>query len=271
MRVAILIIGLFLLCGCTGVFLQPDGALYTTPREGGFAYHDFLIETAGEPALYGWVVEPRGEKRGTILHLHGNAQNMSAHLPGVAWLAARGYEVYLVDYRGYGNSKGSSDIAGAHVDVARAVNYVAARSGGRFAIFGQSLGAAFALKVLSEGTSASQVCALVAEAPFSSYRRIAREKAAALWLVYPFQWPIGWLFSDEYAPIDHAGAVTVPVLLGHSLDDQIVPYHHGQDLLGALPHAELLTVESAPHGGVFAGGRERERFVGFVNASCGWR
>jgi alpha-beta hydrolase superfamily lysophospholipase len=38
--------------------------------------------------------------------LHGNAQNISAHIHSVHWLPKQGYHVYLIDYRGYGDSTG---------------------------------------------------------------------------------------------------------------------------------------------------------------------
>ena len=41
-----------------------------------------------------------------VLFLHGNAENISTHIGSVYWLPEQGYEVVLLDYRGYGRSEG---------------------------------------------------------------------------------------------------------------------------------------------------------------------
>ena len=42
------------------------------------------------------------QPKGTVLFLHGNAQNISAHIAAVHWLPKAGYNLLLLDYRGYG-------------------------------------------------------------------------------------------------------------------------------------------------------------------------
>ena len=53
---------------------------------------------------------PSVKRKATVLHLHGNAANISNHLPLVAWLPARGYNVLMIDYRGFGRSAGQAVI-----------------------------------------------------------------------------------------------------------------------------------------------------------------
>src|SRR5438128_400135 len=67
--------------------------------------------------LYGWFLPAKGSPLGTILHLHGNAENISTHFAGVAWMPARGFNVFVFDYRGYGASEGQPDLEGAQKDI----------------------------------------------------------------------------------------------------------------------------------------------------------
>ena len=62
--------------------------------------------------LHAWFLPAGGTARGTVLHLHGNAANVSNHLPLVAWMPARGYNVLMLDYRGFGKSEGRPTLDG---------------------------------------------------------------------------------------------------------------------------------------------------------------
>lgn len=42
-----------------------------------------------------------------MIHVHGNAGNMSAHWPLVSWLPERNVNLFMFDYRGFGESEGT--------------------------------------------------------------------------------------------------------------------------------------------------------------------
>ena len=71
--------------------------------------------------LHGWFLPAQIPSRGTILFLHGNAENVSTHIGSVAWLPAEGFNVFLIDYRGYGLSEGVPTLDGLHRDVEAAI------------------------------------------------------------------------------------------------------------------------------------------------------
>ena len=140
--------------------------------------------------LHGWFLPAAGRALGTILFLHGNAENVSTHIMSVRWLPARGFNVFLLDYRGYGASAGVPTQAGVQDDVDSALRTLLARPDvdpDRVVVFGQSLGGAIA--VLSRGAFRlpQHIRALVVESAFASYRQIAREKLADFWLTWPLQ------------------------------------------------------------------------------------
>jgi uncharacterized protein len=111
---------------------------------------------------------PRTEAKGTVLHLHGNAANVSNHLPLVAWLPARGYQVLMLDYRGFGRSEGRPTLDGIVTDALAALDYLRTRpdvDSSRLIVFGQSIGGATALRMLAR--DAQGVRLGVIEAAFS--------------------------------------------------------------------------------------------------------
>ena len=159
----------------------------------------------------------------TVLFLHGNAENISTHIASVAWLPAKGYNVFLFDYRGYGRSAGEPSLPGLHLDTEAALAAVFAMAevnADRIVVFRQSLGGDVAITALAGSAYRHRIRAMVIEGAFSSYRGIAREKLAGLWLTWPLQWPLSLAMDDQYKPLEAIGRISpVPVLVIHGLVD----------------------------------------------------
>ena len=225
------------LSGCTGVFFQPMTAHVYDPATAGFAYEDVTFEAADGTSLHGWFFPAEGERLGSLLFLHGNAENVSTHFANVAWVAKAGVDAFVIDYRGYGRSAGSPDLDGLHQDAAAALDTLIARPGVEpedIAVFGQSLGGAVALEMVAGHPAQDRLATVIVEGAFTGYRTIAREKLADLWLTWPFQWPLSLTVDGRYSP---SGAVTeldgVPLLVIHGQKDEVVPPHHGERLFEA--------------------------------------
>ncbi len=174
--------------GCTGVIFQPMHQLVLTPDQIGLDYEEVEFEAADGVPLHGWFLPAQAPRRGSILFLHGNAQNISTHIASVAWLPAQGFDVLLFDYRGYGESEGSPSLAGLHLDFEAALQALLARpeiERDRVIVFGQSLGGSLAITALAASPLRHQVRALIVEGAFTSYRALAREKLADFWLTWP--------------------------------------------------------------------------------------
>src|SRR5262245_34036961 len=91
-----------LLGGCTSLFFQPHRQQVLTPKQFGLAFEEVRIRTADGLALNAWFLPAKGPAAATVLHLHGNAENISTHFTNVAWMPAEGFNVLALDYRGYG-------------------------------------------------------------------------------------------------------------------------------------------------------------------------
>lgn len=258
--------------GCQSAFFYPAQQHYGDPAEAGLVYEEVRFASADGTALHGWFLPAQSEPvHGTVIHFHGNAQNISTHVGAVWWLPRHGFNVLTFDYRGYGRSAGEPDFAGVHADAEAALEW--AQRDPRIAlsrtvVLGQSLGASVAITSLARWAGPSPA-GVVAEGPFASYRGIAREKLAGFWLTWPLQYPLSWLVSDRFAPVDHVAALApVPLLVIVGGDDPIIPAEHGERLYGAAREPRYLwRIEGAKHGAALADPQVRERLVATLR---GW-
>jgi len=241
---------LVLFSGCNHLFYHPDAVVYSTPQRYGHLFDDITL-TEGGPALHLWRIRAHGRPRGIVVHFHGNAQNMSAHMRFVEWLAEGGYDVVTFDYRGYGSSRGKPDREGTVEDGARVLRWVAGLTDPSKAdlfVVGQSLGGAIAVAAIARAR-VDRIRAVVIESAFASYRGMARSKLAQFFLTWPLQWPLSWLVSDELSPVDEVGQLSMPILFIHGDSDPVVPCFQGRALYEAAtaPGKEFWELEGAGH------------------------
>lgn len=257
------------LTGCSGLLFYPSREMVRTPDQLGLSYEDVYFDTPDGVKLHGWYLPARGTAIGTILYLHGNAENISTHIFNVAWLPAKDFNVFLFDYRGYGLSGGTPSLPGVHEDFAAALHWLlkrpfAARHG--VVVFGQSLGAGIGIYGVAHSDAKAHIRAVVAESALSSYRDIAREKLAGFFLTWPFQWPLSLTLSDTYSPIYAIDRIkSIPILIIHGDRDPIVPLHHGWRLYKAAVAAkQFWLVRGGGHIQAFTRKAFRQRFVRYL-------
>lgn len=264
------------LTGCTGVFFQPYKSLVRSPGQIGLAYEDVRFETDDGVRLHGWYLPAAGQVCGSVLFLHGNAENISTHIGSVYWMPARGFNVFMPDYRGYGLSEGRPSLPGIERDIHAAMRYLrerAQKDGRAVAIFGQSLGGAAAIYYTAHTSYKADIRALIIESAFASHRDIAREKLADFWLTWPLSWLLSFTISDDYSPLAAVPSVApVPLLLVYGDRDLIVPLSHGERLYQlAREPKELWRIDGAGHIEAFHLPREsnRDRLVAYLrNKLC---
>jgi hypothetical protein len=257
------------LIGCSNVFFFPYHAHVQTPGQLGLKYEDVYFNAGDGTRLHGWFLPAPGRALGTILFLHGNAENVSTHIMSVRWLPEQGFNVFLLDYRGYGVSAGKPTLAGVQDDVESALKMLIARPGvdaGRIVVFGQSLGGAIAVHRVAHTAYRENIRALVVESAFSGYRRITREKLGDFWLTWPLQYPLSWTVSDAYNPSAAVADISpIPLLIIHGDRDPIVPVHHGQQLFElAREPKQLWIVPGGGHIQAFQRQSYRDRFVAWL-------
>lgn len=268
---ALWIVPCLFLTGCSGIFYQPDREMVRTPSDIGLEYSAIAITSDGESTLRGWFLPAAGPVRGTILFLHGNAENISTHVGAVMWFPAEGYQVYLFDYSGYGESDGQAGISEVHADIERMIEFVSkdSRSSGHpLVLFGQSLGATMALFTASQPKFRGSFDAVIVDSPFASYRDIAREKMRSIWLTWPFSYPLGWLITNSFSPNRYVGAITIPVLILHCDQDPVVAYEHSEELCIEIGrNCSRTVVAGCGHTGALRQLDIRRQLLGFLTSA----
>ena len=260
-----------LMTGCTSVFFQPTGSIYQTPGQYGIDYERVEFKASDGTALFAWFLPARGEPRGTVLYLHGNAQNISAHFPNVAWMPAAGFNVFAIDYRGYGGSEGKPSLPGVQLDIDAAMRVLLARrdvNPDRIIVFGQSLGGALAIHYVAHSAYRSHVKAVIADSPFSDYRQVAEEKLADAIITWPLKWLPTFTVNNDYAPIASVAALSpIPLLLIHGDRDGVVGPHHSQALFEAAQEPKALwSIADTGHIGALRDAKVRKRLAEFLRA-----
>lgn len=254
-RFSILPLGIlvFSLSGCANrMFFHPDNRVWDQPQRYGLQPRDVTFPSDDGTQLHGWWFPSKGTAKGTIVHFHGNAGNVSAHFHGSAWLTQAGYQVLVFDYRGYGSSKGTTTRKGVVRDSAAAIRYVLNRDDvqpDRLFLLGQSLGGMAALN----GAILAQVpvSGYLIDSAFSKHRKIASEKARQLplglgWILQPL---VPLLISGSYDPIDALDRIPeAPILFLHGTGDRVIPHHHSEILHRAAgKRSDLFLIEGGRH------------------------
>lgn len=242
MRQTLLLILAIFSSACSNMIFQPDRQDYLDPKKAeqalGITLEDVYFKSSDGTQLHGWFLPNKAKKKkGTIMFLHGNAQNISTHVRFVWWLPLNGYDVFIFDYRGYGRSAGEAELDGVHRDVQSAMATLLARKDihpKNLVLYGHSLGGALAITSLADSAYRNRFKLLIVEDTFTSYRTVAREALGNFWLTWAFQYPLSWTIRDDYRPIDAIPRISpIPLLLIHGDSDPIIDRHHGAELFAA--------------------------------------
>lgn len=228
----------FLLYALQGQLLyQPGRELGGTPRDIGLVYEDVTLVTDDGYRLHGWYL-PADARQPTVLFFHGNAGNVSHRLDTLRLFHRLGLNTLIIDYRGYGRSEGAPSEPGTYLDATAAWRYLVDDRGvpcEDIVVFGRSLGAAVATWLAARYPPR----ALVLESAFTSVPDLAAK-------LYPFL-PVRLLSRYQYNNRSWIAQITRPVLVVHSVADEIIPFAHGQALFEAAPEPKRLLVIRGSH------------------------
>lgn len=261
----------FLLSGCSSLLFHPEKELEFDPSRLGLPYENVTLKTPDGLNLHAWFIPAYSDEakappaKGTILFLHGNAGNISSHAFGVLWIVLKGYNLMALDYRGFGKSEGKASMAGAETDIQTALKYLTEKYPGQtLFVFGQSIGGTLAVSAVAKSPYQDRINGVIIDSAFSSTHRIAREKIAQIWLLWPFQYPLSFLVEGHSAETD-VPAVTVPKLFITTEDDMIVPAHHTRILYKkAKAPKEMKVIPAGGHIRALLDPEVKQTFLNFL-------
>ncbi len=235
----------------------PERVFSADPSSIGLDFENVHFETADGVKLSGWFV-PSENARGVILFCHGNAGNISHRLESIQIFHQLGLDVFIFDYRGYGQSEGKPTEQGTYKDAEAAWQYLIEErqvKPNEVIIFGRSLGGAVASWLAQRHTPGG----LILESTFTSLPDIAAG-------LYPY-FPVRLLLRFEYNTAEYLGRVDCPVLIVHSRDDEIMPFSHAQRLfeMAKEPKGFLEITGTHNEGFITSGRRYEEGLDAFIS------
>jgi pimeloyl-ACP methyl ester carboxylesterase len=182
----------------------------------------------------------------TIVHFHGNGEELADMTDFVAVFRARGFGVLAVEYPGYGLSKpGDPNESAIYEDAEVALRHLIENEGvasANVVLSGQSLGTGVAVEMASRGYGAR----LVLLSPYTSIVDVANGYFPIL--------PNSLLVRDVFDNEKKAPSIGKPVLVAHGTDDEVIPFALGRRLAGLFPNARFLPLESGRHNDLFLRG-----------------
>ena len=228
-----------------GRFLYfPTRKLAAKPESFGLRADELSLLAEDGVRLHGWWIKGVGGR--ALLFFHGNAGNVADRLERARILNERlGLDVFLVDYRGYGQSEGAPFEDGLYRDARAVYNEALSRfHANQILLFGESLGSAVAIQLATEQHSAG----VVLETPFLSIPAMARRH-------YPFVPP--FLIRSRYDNEGKIASVAAPKLFLVAENDEVAPPEQGRRLfeLAAAPKT-LFVIPGAGHNDTYVTGGE---------------
>lgn len=184
------------------------------PSDIGYKYQASTFETADGVKLRCWYIICSETAEISMFVAHGNAENISTSMYQAAYTGSRiGANVFLYDYRGYGESEGSPSVGSFYQDAEAAYSHFLKIDNvkkHKIIIYGRSLGGAAAVHLASK----FECFRLITESTFSSVRNHVRFNKV-LFIYYPF--------TPNYLPsVQKAAEVKVPWLIIHGSDDSAI-------------------------------------------------
>lgn len=217
-----------------------------TPGVIGLPFEEVSLVTQDGVRLYGWFIPAARPRALTLLHFHGNAENISDSLPLGRMARDAGHNMLLLDYRGYGRSRGGPTERGIYLDGEAALLHLRGRADvdpDRIVLWGRSIGAAVAVHLASSGP----VRGIVLESPFTSALDLLRE--GGHWIFYG----LSLLGSYRFDSAEKMGRVTAPLLVVHGTDDDIAPFVLGRRLHDLAPGRKtFLAIKGGGHNDLLA-------------------
>lgn len=186
---------------------RPSAIVDATPGDSGVTFVKVPLPIGGGQ-LAGWWVPAENPQTATLLYLHGNANNMGANAQEVVRFHSAGLNVFIFDYRGYGESTGGPPREKlVYEDAERAWAYLVSErriSPATIAIYGHSLGSAVAVDLASKHPEAG---ALIIEGVLTSIADLAREMGVGSVV------PVRLILTERFDAISKIRSVHIPTLI----------------------------------------------------------
>ena len=178
-----------------------------------------------------------------VIYLHANASSRIEGLHIRRFLLKRNINLCIFDFQGSGLSEGEYISLGYHEkhQVKNIVDFVEKYPGvGKIGLWGRSMGAA---TTLIYANMDKRIKAIVVDSPFEDFRKLAKEMVlgqiklpgflveGAISIIGKSVKNRNGMDINDIKAIDAVKNCEIPIIFIHAKDDELVPYHHSEDLI----------------------------------------
>ncbi|WP_422105848.1 alpha/beta hydrolase [Winogradskyella sp.] len=238
------ILGIYIVISIALYYLQ-DYMLFKPeklPKDFQFAYEnqvtkEYNLETRDGAIINGLRFFPKGESKGVVLYLKGNSKSIKGWGKFAVDFTRHGYNVLMVDYRGFGKSTGKRSQKAIKRDLQKVYDKLKERTTeDRIVLYGRSLGSGFATKLASLNNPKM----LILDAPYYSLTKVTARYA-------PFM-PLSLLLKYPLPTYKWLKYVQCPIHIIHGTHDKLIPYKSSVKLAQINPKlTKLHTVIGGGH------------------------
>jgi pimeloyl-ACP methyl ester carboxylesterase len=175
--------------------------------------------------------------KGVVLYFHGNRDNVNRYARYAMDFTKHGYEIWIVDYPGYGKTTGKLTEENLYMQAKEVYKLAGSKfKGERIIVYGKSLGSGIASYLASKKTCHR----LILETPYYSIPDLFSNYT-------PF-YPVGIMSHFKLPTGEYLTEVNIPVTIFHGSDDWIIPYRCAAKLKQFLkPGDEFITIDNGSH------------------------
>ena len=208
-------------------------------------YEEIYLSNRNGIKLYACLMKPKTIPRGTVFLLSDNSGDVKLWYDVSSVMLKHGFQVFSFDYQGFGNSEGKPTHKNILSDSQLMLNYLCKRDDIKnvpLIGWGFGIGGNLAVKLAYDNPYTFNY--LILDSPTSSQRDMVLNNTSGL--IRPFVFPFT---VSQYASKKLIQKIKkTPVLIVHSLEDQIVPYKMGEEVFQKANNPKLFFEALGPHG-----------------------
>jgi len=175
--------------------------------------------------------------KGVVLYFHGNRKNIAWYAKYVPNFTKNGYEVWMIDYPGYGKSTGALTEQRLYNYAEQLYKLAAARfAKDSIILYGKSMGTGIAAWLASRKNCRE----LILETPYYSMTSLSAH-------YFPI-YPVSSMIHYKIPSYQYLQQVIVPVTIFHGTSDGVIPYSNAEKLRPFLkPADQFITINDGSH------------------------
>jgi fermentation-respiration switch protein FrsA (DUF1100 family) len=174
---------------------------------------------------------------GVVFYIKGNSRSIKGWGKFAKDFVGKGFDFFILDYRGFGKSRGKRTEAILYSDLQQVYKWLASEYGEeRITLYGRSLGSGLAARTASWNNPRM----LILDCPYFSFLHHIRR--------YGFLLPLRWLLRYQIRTDHFIKKVHCPVHILHGVKDRLIPYRQSLMLKKLVPEKITLhPIEGAGH------------------------